>query len=57
MIQRTNANDIELETTLQEFALNLRCDTVETDVALGEDTLCGLSLGLLGSGVGHVGGM
>jgi hypothetical protein len=26
-------------------------------VALGEDALCLLSLGLLGSGVGHVGGM
>ena len=26
-------------------------------MALGEDALCLLSLGLLGSGVGHVGGM
>lgn len=33
----TDANDIELETTLQELTLNLRCDAVETDMALGED--------------------
>lgn len=33
----TNANDVELETTLQELALDLRGDAVETDMALGED--------------------
>lgn len=31
----TDADDIELETTLQELALDLRGDTVETDMALG----------------------
>ena len=53
----TNADDIELEPPLDRLLLDLLGDAVETDVALGEDTLCGLSLGLLGSGVGHVGGM
>lgn len=32
--ERTDANDIELETALQELLLNLRGDAVETDVAL-----------------------
>lgn len=32
---RTNADDIELETTLEELALNLRRDAVETDMAVG----------------------
>ena len=54
---RTDADDVELEAALQELLLDLGGNTVETDVALGEDALCGLSLGLLGSGVGHVGGM
>lgn len=31
----TNADDIELKTTLQELALNLGGDTVEADMALG----------------------
>lgn len=35
--QLTNADDVELETTLQQLLLNLRSDAVETDVALGED--------------------
>lgn len=33
----TNADDVELETTLQELALDLRRDAVETNVALGVD--------------------
>lgn len=33
----TNANDVELEAALQQLALNLRCDAVETDMALGVD--------------------
>jgi hypothetical protein len=37
----TNADDVELETTLQELALNLRGDAVETDMALGEDSAGG----------------
>lgn len=53
----TNTDNIELEAALQELLLDLGGDAVETDVALGEDALCLLSLGLLGSGVGHVGGM
>jgi hypothetical protein len=56
-VRLTNANNIELETALQELLLNLGGDAVETDVTLGEDALRGLGLGLLGSGVGHVGGM
>ncbi len=36
-MQHTNANDIELETTLQELPFYLGCDAVETNVALGED--------------------
>lgn len=47
---RTNANDVELESTLQELPLNLRGDAVETDMALREDS--GLSLGHDGSFVG-----
>ena len=43
----TNADDVELETALQQLALNLRGDAVEPDVASGED-----SIGLLGHGVG-----
>jgi len=35
---RTNADNIELEAALQELALNLRGDAVETDMALGEDS-------------------
>jgi hypothetical protein len=56
-VRLTNANNIELETALQELLLDLGGDAVETNVALREDALRGLSLGLLGSGVGHVGGM
>lgn len=33
----TNTDDIELETTLEELALDLGGDAVETDVALGVD--------------------
>jgi len=32
-VELTNADDIELETALQQLALNLRCDAVETNVA------------------------
>jgi hypothetical protein len=37
----TNADDVELETTLQELALNLRRDAVETDMGLGVDAARG----------------
>ena len=37
----TNADDVELEATLQELALNLRGDAVETDMALREDGVLG----------------
>ena len=40
-VDLTNADDVELETTLQELALNLRGDAVETDMALGEDAARG----------------
>ena len=33
----TDADDVELEPALQELALDLRGDAVETDVALGVD--------------------
>lgn len=33
----TNADDVELETTLEELALDLAGDAVETNVALGVD--------------------
>lgn len=33
----TNADDVELETALKQLALNLGCDAVETDMALGVD--------------------
>jgi len=32
-----NADDVELETALQQLSLNLRCDAVETNVASRED--------------------
>ena len=51
----SNADNIELEAALQELLLDLGGDAVETDVALGEDAL--RRLWLLGSGVGHVGGV
>ena len=35
----TNADDIELKTTLQQLLLDLRCDAVETDVAPGEHSI------------------
>ena len=35
--RHTNADHVELETTLQELALNLAGDAVETDMALGVD--------------------
>lgn len=34
--RRTNADDIELETTLQKLLLNLLCDAVESNVTSGE---------------------
>jgi hypothetical protein len=37
VLKLTNADDIELETTLKQLALNLSCDAVETDVASRED--------------------
>jgi hypothetical protein len=37
--KRTDADDIELKSTLQELALNLGRDAVETDMALGVDGL------------------
>lgn len=37
--RHTNANDIELKTTLQQLLLNLVGDAVETDVVFGEDAL------------------
>lgn len=39
MQRLTNADDVELETTLQELLLNLRSDAVETDMALGVDSV------------------
>jgi hypothetical protein len=38
-VRRTNNDDIELETTLQELVLNLLRDRVETDVGLCTDFL------------------
>lgn len=35
--KHTNTNDVELETTLQELALDLAGDAVETNMALGVD--------------------
>ena len=49
----TDTHDIELETTLQELALDLRGDAVETDMAVGEDGGL-LSRSSAGSG-GHCG--
>lgn len=37
MLLLTNANHVELETTLEQLALNLRCDAVEPDMASGKD--------------------
>ena len=37
----TNAYHVELEATLQELALNLRGDAVETNMALGENDCLG----------------
>ena len=33
----TDANDVELEPTLEQLALNLSCDAVKPDMALGDD--------------------
>lgn len=33
----TNANNVELESSFQQLALNLRSDAVETDVAVGQN--------------------
>lgn len=38
---RTNANNVELETTFQQLLLDLRSNAVETDVALREDGIRG----------------
>ena len=37
--QLTNTNDVELETSLQQLLLYLRCDAVETDVAPREHSI------------------
>lgn len=42
-LERTDADDVELESALQELALNLRCDAVETDMAAREHRLWSLS--------------
>ena len=36
----TNTNDIELETSLQQLALDLLRDTIETDVTARKDSIC-----------------
>lgn len=41
MVYLTNTDNIELETALQQLALNLRCDAVETDVGTGVHRLLG----------------
>ena len=38
-LRLTNADHIELETTLQQLLLNLRRDAVKTNVAPGEDSI------------------
>lgn len=43
-LDRTNTDDIELETALQELLLNLRGNAVETDVALRCDRGLGVSV-------------
>ena len=35
LLKHTNANDVELETTFEEFAFNLGRNAVEADMALG----------------------
>ena len=37
MSQPTNAHDVELEATFEELPLDLRRDTVETNMAMGEN--------------------
>ena len=37
MTRHTDNDNVELETALQELALDLGSDAVETDMALGED--------------------
>lgn len=37
--RRTNADDVELETSLEQLLLDLRGDAVETDVASGENSI------------------
>lgn len=37
----TNADDVELEASLEQLALNLGGDAVETDMAIGVDGLSG----------------
>ena len=39
MIRHTDANDIELEASLQQLLLNLLGDAVETNVASGKDSI------------------
>ena len=31
----TNANDVELETAFEQFAFNLACDAIKTNMTLG----------------------
>lgn len=50
---RTNTHDIELEPALQELALDLGGDAVETDMAVGED---GIRHGRHWGGCGGQGG-
>jgi hypothetical protein len=45
---RTNTHDIELEATLQQLSLNLRGDTIKTDMTVRENS--GLSRSWGGSG-------
>lgn len=42
-LRRTNADNIELETTFEQLLLNLAGDAVETDMRLGEDGVLRLS--------------
>jgi len=38
-VARTDTDDIELEAPFQKLALNLICDAVEADMALGHDRI------------------
>lgn len=43
----TNTDDVKLKSTLQQLALNLGCDTVETDVAARVHRLLGSAVSIL----------